>query len=282
MLRRQFKPKTCPVRSRASAVGAHQDGFGNHKTQPTGSTEPYDDDDAMKKKLENVAHAHDGISRRSSRIQALAEFATHTRDQRLGATVLAIAGMAALAAPMVIGMIVAPGIRAQSAATPTPKFDVASIRPCVAGDPGVGDRSGGGSPPPSWSPGRVTVTCQPVIVLIREAYIHYAGDQSHSAFETFTTPVEGGPGWMDSDGYTVNAEAEGGPSRAMMMGPILRALLEDRFKLQIHRETKEVQVYALTVAKSGPKLQKQDEVPCTPRDPNDPRAQLKPGNSHAR
>ena len=35
----------------------------------------------------------------------------------------------------------------------------------------------------------------------------------------------------------------------------LRALLEDRFRLKVHTETKELQIFALTVAKNGPKLE---------------------------
>jgi hypothetical protein len=39
---------------------SHQDGFGNDRTQPTGSSKPHHDDDGVKKKGENVAHAQDG------------------------------------------------------------------------------------------------------------------------------------------------------------------------------------------------------------------------------
>ena len=39
-----------------------------------------------------------------------------------------------------------------------------------------------------------------------------------------------------------------------MRGPMLQTLLEDRFKLKIHHEAREVPAYALTVAKGGPKL----------------------------
>jgi uncharacterized protein (TIGR03435 family) len=52
-----------------------------------------------------------------------------------------------------------------------------------------------------------------------------------------------------------------------MGGPMLQALLEDRFKLRIHREGKEVPVYALVVAKGGPHLQATKEGGCTPADP---------------
>ena len=40
---------------------SHQDGFGNNRSQPTGSTKRDDDNDGMQKKSENVAHAEDGI-----------------------------------------------------------------------------------------------------------------------------------------------------------------------------------------------------------------------------
>src|SRR5215475_10292985 len=47
--------------------------------------------------------------------------------------------------------------------------------------------------------------------------------------------------------YSITAKAEGIASDVMM----LKALLEDRFKLKTHRETKEVPIYELTVAKDG-------------------------------
>ena len=40
-----------------------------------------------------------------------------------------------------------------------------------------------------------------------------------------------------------------------MMGPMLRKILEDRFKLVIHRETPGVPVYLLTLTKGKPRLQ---------------------------
>jgi hypothetical protein len=44
---------------------SHQDGFGNNRTQPAGSSEPDGDHDGMQKKNENVAHAPDGIKRKN-------------------------------------------------------------------------------------------------------------------------------------------------------------------------------------------------------------------------
>jgi uncharacterized protein (TIGR03435 family) len=51
-----------------------------------------------------------------------------------------------------------------------------------------------------------------------------------------------------------------------MMGPMLRALLEDRFHLKIHREAEIVPMYALTVAKSGLKIQPIEAGGCTSPD----------------
>jgi uncharacterized protein (TIGR03435 family) len=81
--------------------------------------------------------------------------------------------------------------------------------------------------------------------------------------------VTGGPAWADSDFYQIDAEGKGNQSQAMMNGPMLQSLLEDRFKLKIHRETKEVPVYALTVATGGPKLQPFQGT-CIPWDSDNP------------
>jgi len=51
-----------------------------------------------------------------------------------------------------------------------------------------------------------------------------------------------------------------------MLGPMMQALLEDRFKLKIHRETKQVQVYAMTVEKGGLRLPAAPKNDCAPQD----------------
>jgi len=70
--------------------------------------------------------------------------------------------------------------------------------------------------------------------------------------------------WIHSGRYVINARAEGAPSEGTMMGLMLQALLEDRFKLKIRRENREVPVYALTVAKGGPKLPPFQQGSCLP------------------
>jgi uncharacterized protein (TIGR03435 family) len=74
--------------------------------------------------------------------------------------------------------------------------------------------------------------------------------------------ISGGPDWMNSVGFDIEAKAEGSPSRAQMW-LMLRALLEERFKLAVHRETRDFPVYALTPAKSGLKMPAPEEKDCT-------------------
>jgi uncharacterized protein (TIGR03435 family) len=161
----------------------------------------------------------------------------------------------------------APVIHAQSqVAAPTPKFEVASIKPCGNTPTGSGVRSGS----IGVSPGRLRVTCASVTFMIQTAYVNSANVDAKLAFRidpNGLAPVSGGPPWMKSDPFAIEAKAEGNPSAQMMQGPMLQALLEDRFKLKIHRETREIPVYVLTVAKSGVKLRPLEEGACTPSDP---------------
>jgi uncharacterized protein (TIGR03435 family) len=67
--------------------------------------------------------------------------------------------------------------------------------------------------------------------------------------------VLGGPNWLRTEKYDVIAksEGEGSPSTDQFRF-MLQRLLADRFKLAVHRETREASAYALVVGKSGPKL----------------------------
>jgi uncharacterized protein (TIGR03435 family) len=56
----------------------------------------------------------------------------------------------------------------------------------------------------------------------------------------------------------------------MMRGPLMQALLENRFKLKIHRESRDVQVYELTQVRDGPKLKTAREGSCTTDDREPP------------
>ena len=96
-------------------------------------------------------------------------------------------------------------------------------------------------------PNSFTMTNLPLRLLITQAY-RVSGYQ-----------LVGGPGWLDSERFDIVAKAPEGsrPDQTMLM---LRGLLAERFKLKVHGETRETQVYALVLARSdgklGPKLSK--------------------------
>ena len=178
---------------------------------------------------------------------------------------LAGAGMAAVAAPIVVGILNAPAAAL--------KFEVASVKPCRA------DVAPGGSKGGSSSAGRLHLPCQTVMSLIQWAYVNFANGHFNPLG---SVPISGGPAWINSDRYEVNAKVEGRQSWGAINGPMLRALLEDRFKLKIHRETREVRVYALTVAKGGPNLQPSKDGSCIPFDVDHPAPLPEPGKPFPR
>jgi uncharacterized protein (TIGR03435 family) len=71
----------------------------------------------------------------------------------------------------------------------------------------------------------------------------------------------GGPDWMGTAGFDLEAKADGNPSRAEVW-LMLQSLLEDRFRLKVHREARTLPVYNLTPARGGLKLAKSSEE-CT-------------------
>ena len=133
-------------------------------------------------------------------------------------------------------------------------------------NPACGPRRGGGSP---GTPGRIHLECQTVLGLMMTAYGVFADG---TAFSPRIADITGGPGWIASDTYDIAATAGRDTPFEQMAGPMLRALLERRFQLKVHRETKEAAVYFLTVAKGGPNLEATKEGGCVPIDPNHPPA----------
>ena len=191
---------------------------------------------------------------------------------------LAVAGIAAIAVPVAVGVMNAPTIRAQSAAGAMPKFATSSIRPCKDE---AGLKRGYGY---SSSAGRLNTGCMALADtdstgLIQRAYVRFAGGHPHWPG---IVPVAGGPAWIHSELFDIDARAEGNPNAKMMQGPMLQALLEDRFQLKIHRETQEVPVYALTVAQSGSKLEPFTEGSCTPMPLTVPLPALAPGQENCK
>jgi uncharacterized protein (TIGR03435 family) len=162
----------------------------------------------------------------------------------LGPGVLAVAILLAAAAY---------GLFAQSDAHPA--FAVASIKRNTSNwsEPtqhpmGVGYRPGG----------RLTATNASLRLLIQFAYA--AHDSPHS-LPLLASQVVGGPAWINSPGYDIEAKPEGSADQKHTW-LMLQTLLADRFKLALHRETRELPVYALTAVKNGPKLPAAKEAGC--------------------
>ncbi|MCU1236508.1 MAG: peptidase BlaR1 [Candidatus Solibacter sp.] len=168
----------------------------------------------------------------------------------LGATVVA-ALLSAAAPDMSFG---------QSTASAQPTFDVASVKECTGTE----------KPPPSISsPGRLSLGCWPLWRLIADAYVTFSSGKVDPLNLPVPRPIEGGPAWVNSARYSVDAKTEAPQTGAMMRGPLMQALLEDRFQLKIHRETREVSGYNMTVAQGGPKLRSTAEGSCNHVDPTD-------------
>jgi uncharacterized protein (TIGR03435 family) len=126
------------------------------------------------------------------------------------------------------------------------------------------------------------VNCETVKDLIRDAYDLLADGHMWRGMITRnsrTVPIEGGPGWINSERYYIDAKAEGPQTQEMMKGPMMRTLLEDRFKLKIRRETRQGPVYELRVAQGGPKLEPVENGSCIPIETFDWRT-LAPGQKH--
>ena len=140
--------------------------------------------------------------------------------------------------PAVAGLVIVPVVCAQTqqtGAAAQPSFEVASIRPHLGVVTFSADPAVRGS--------RVTGTASTLMDMITSAYgIRYA-------------QVSGGPSWINSDRYDIDAKAPGdGPPTADQARKMMQNLLAERFQLKVHRETKEVPIYALVVGKNGPKL----------------------------
>ena len=183
---------------------------------------------------------------------------------------LASAAIAAAAGPVLIGITNAPPVLAQPQSSGRAEFEVASVRPSgPVNDPfKSANGSGSGSPMLEIEPHRVTIRNMSLFGLVINAY-------ALTTCRTFgfgtCVQLSGGPDWIRKEGFDVIAKMpDDSPeytrnqlqsAHAPQLQLMLQALLADRFHLKLHRETREMPVYTLTVAKGGPKLQQ-------PADPN--------------
>jgi uncharacterized protein (TIGR03435 family) len=120
-------------------------------------------------------------------------------------------------------------------------FEVASVKPSMPG--GVG----GGIKP---MPGGQTYIATNIPMRLMMMSVYRISDRQ----------IVGEPTWMDMERWYVEAKADH-PSSLDQLHEMFQTLLAERFKLQFHREPKEIAAYVLSVDKSGSKL--------TPGDPKD-------------
>jgi uncharacterized protein (TIGR03435 family) len=188
---------------------------------------------------------------------------------------LATAGVVSLALSVVAGALTAAQLRAQAPPAQSPatqltaiprwqtdtggkmSFDVASVK---RSKPGEG---------PQYmltktEAGRLIATGAPLRTLIAMAY-QLKPDE--------TRFISGQPEWAKSETFDIEGKAEGDPSREQL-DLMLQSLLADRFKLAIHRETRQAPVYALVLSRkgrTGPNLQPHsDAAECLEIKPGQP------------
>jgi uncharacterized protein (TIGR03435 family) len=161
---------------------------------------------------------------------------------------LLTAGVAAVASPLIVGVMNPPAIQAQSQqpAATARAFEVASVKPnhSVTGNSSIKTAPGGRFTAENVSP---------------RALIQLA-------FGIRDFQLAGGPGWIGTEKYDVVAKT-GGPKEMSSdeeLKPPLQALLVDRFMLRFHRQTKQLPVYALVVAGGRPKLTANTATSATP------------------
>jgi uncharacterized protein (TIGR03435 family) len=132
----------------------------------------------------------------------------------------------------------------QAAEGAAPSFEVATVRPSRAEAVGTNYH---------LSTSRFEAENAPLTALIRFAYDIKSDDQ---------LPKD--PSWIASERFDVDAKVDDAAAEAMnkllpdqkfkQFRLMLRSLLEDRFKLKVSTQMKELPVYALVVTKNGPKL----------------------------
>jgi len=171
---------------------------------------------------------------------------------------------------LVIGITACGAIFAQTPA-PKPQFEVASTKQNTT----CGGRK---EKDPIPHPGALTIPCIALKDVIQLSYVMFANSGARNPEKVV---IVGGPAWINSTYFDIAAKADGAPVDSMV-GPMLRALLEDRFRLQVHRDKKDAPVFLLTVAKGGPKLQATTKGACTEVDFNHPPAPLPPGQARPR
>jgi len=151
---------------------------------------------------------------------------------------LLLLGLVATCCPAQSQTSAAQSKAASPTSTASPEFEAATIKPVKEPDPNrMNDRREGR---------RYTVRNATLLDLILMAY---GVDRQQ---------IAGGPAWTATDEYDVVAVAQSDTQLVDHGDEMMQALLAERFQLKFHREQRERSVYALVVAKGGPKLKAAD------------------------
>lgn len=160
---------------------------------------------------------------------------------------LSTAAMTMFAWPILLAFLLNVSLHAQllhSGAGPTPSFEVDTVKPSPSGSSG-----------PSFeiAPGRFSAKDATLDELVKLAYNVKASNG-----------IEGEPKWADSEKFDIEAKMGDAGLEAMQKLPpsqrldqyrlMMQSLLAERFGLTTSTRTKELPVFALVVAKNGPKL----------------------------
>jgi uncharacterized protein (TIGR03435 family) len=162
---------------------------------------------------------------------------------------LVVAGSAAVAVPIGVGVL-----QAQWKAQPRPAFEVASVKPV---DPNKTFFD------PEINHERFVITSNPLDFIVWAYNLRSACTMKAVAGENCPI-ISGAPDWARNERFETRAKLpEGSPNypgrqfnqgQAPQLDLMTQSLLEERFKLKVQRETKELPVYALIVGKNRPKL----------------------------
>jgi uncharacterized protein (TIGR03435 family) len=166
----------------------------------------------------------------------------------------------------ILGVVMAVAAFGQSAPV---AFEVATVKPAAPPQMGGGGRvmfsMGTRGGPGTNDPGRWTCNNCTIKMLLTQGY-------DVKPYQLTT------PGWMDSERYEISAKVPDGTTKEQFQ-LMIQNLLADRFKLTLHRDSKEMQMFDLVVAKGGPKMIEhvEEAKPAEPatEDPKDPEAALK-------
>jgi uncharacterized protein (TIGR03435 family) len=121
-----------------------------------------------------------------------------------------------------------------------PSFEVASIRSSTSRPPSPGEEMHGMGEKIEANPGSLIMRNVKLSSCVRWAY----------SVEDYQV---NGPGWIQGQRYDIAARSSGGEKEDQLR-VMLQALLADRFKMEVHKETKVIPIYAMVVGKNGHKL----------------------------